>query len=88
MAVAKKTEETKETKKKTKEYKVTGKRFKEKSKAEEELKEVFKKGFKGAGLMVVSDEFAILFGTYATEQIAKANKAAVEKAGFTAEMIE
>lgn len=88
MAAAKNAEKTKVEKKQTKEYKLIGRRFKDKTKAKAELKEVFKKGFKGAGLMVAGDEFVILFGAYTTEQIAIANKEAVEKAGFVAEIAE
>lgn len=88
MAAAKNAEITKKEKKQTKEYKVIGKRFTDKAKANTELKDVFKKGFKGAGLMVAGNEFVILFGTYTTEQIANANKAAVEKAGFVVEIAE
>lgn len=69
--------------KQIKAYKVTGKKLKSKTEANKELKEVFKKGFKNAGLMVQGDEFVILFGTYPTEQIAKANAEAVKKSGFT-----
>lgn len=88
MAATKNATAAKETKKQAKEYKVTGKRFKNKSKANTELKEVFKKGFKSAGLMVQGSEFVILFGTYTTAQTAKANAAAIEKAGFTAAVTE
>lgn len=88
MAAAKNATAAKEAAKPVKEYKVTGKGFKSKSEANTELKKVFEKGFKSAGLMVQGSEFVILFGTYTTAQIAKANAAAVEKAGFTATVTE
>lgn len=88
MAAAKNATAAKEAAKPAKEYKVTGKGFKSKSEANTELKKVFEKGFKSAGLMVRGSEFVILFGTYTTAQIAKANAAAVEKAGFTATVTE
>lgn len=88
MAAAKNATAAKEAAKLVKEYKVTGKGFKNKSEANTELKKVFEKGFKSAGLMVQGNEFVILFGTYTTVQIAKANAAAVEKAGFTATVTE
>lgn len=88
MAAGKNATAAKEAVKQVKEYKVTGKSFKDKSEANTELKEVFKKGFKSAGLMVQGSEFVILFGTYTTAKIAKANAAAVEKAGFTATVAE
>lgn len=78
----------KEAKKQVKEYKVTGKRFKSKQEANKEISKAFEKGFKSAGLMVQKNEFVVLFGTYATEQIAKANAAAVEKAGFSVTVTE
>lgn len=84
MATTKNATRVKEDTKQIKEYKIIGDKFKDKTKANEELKQIFSKGFKGAGLMIQENEFVILFGTYATEQIAKANLAAVQKAGFTA----
>lgn len=71
MAAAKNATAAKEAAKPEKEYKVTGKGFKSKSEANTELKKVFEKGFKSAGLMVQGSEFVILFGTYTTAQIAK-----------------
>lgn len=88
MAAAKNATAEKEATKPVKEYKVTGKGFRSKSEANTQLKKVFEKGFKSAGLMVQGNEFVILFGTYTTAQIAKANEAAVEKAGFTATVTE
>lgn len=88
MAAARNATAAKEAVKPVKEYKVIGKGFKSKSEANTELKKVFEKGFKSAGLMVQGNEFVILFGTYTTAQIAKANAAAVEKAGFTATVTE
>ena len=69
------------------EYRVVGEKFKNKQEAYAELKKVFKKGFHKAGFIIQGNEFAILFGTYATEKIAKANVVAVQKAGFKAEVI-
>lgn len=86
--MATKKETVTKVKKEVKEYKVIGKSLKSKTEANAELREVFKKGFKSAGLMVQGGEFVILFGTYTTAQIAKANAAAVEKAGFTATVTE
>lgn len=88
MAAAKNATAAKEATKQAKEYKVTGKSFKSKQEANTELKKVFEKGFKSAGLMVQGNEFVILYGTYTTAQVAKANAAAVEKAGFTATVAE
>lgn len=88
MAAAKNATAAKEATKQAKEYKVTGKSFKSKQEANTELKKVFEKGFKSAGLMVRGNEFVILYGTYTTAQVAKANAAAVEKAGFTATVAE
>lgn len=88
MAAAKNATAAKEATKQAKEYKVTGKSFKGKQEANTELKKVFEKGFKSAGLMVRGNEFVILYGTYTTAQVAKANAAAVEKAGFTATVAE
>ncbi len=88
MAAGKNATAAKETVKLAKKYKVTGKSFKNKSEANTELKKVFEKGFKSAGLMVQGGEFVILFGTYTTAQIAKANAAAVEKVGFAATVAE
>lgn len=70
------------------EYKVIGEKFKKKENANEKLQEIAKKGFKSAGLMVQGDEFAVLYGTYATEKTAKANVAAITDAGFKAEIME
>lgn len=88
MATTKRTIKAKEGTKQIKEYKITGDKFKDKTKANEELKQIFSKGFKSAGLMIQDNEFVILFGTYETEQIAKANLEAVLKAGFTAKIEE
>lgn len=83
MAMQKK--ETK-AKKEVKEYKVIGKTFESKLAAMTELKEVFKKGFKNAGLMVRGNKFVILFGSYPTERIAQNNVAAIKKMGITVEV--
>lgn len=88
MAAGKNATAAKEAAKPAKEYKVTGKSFKDKSEANTELKKVFEKGFKSAGLMVRGNEFVILYGTYTTAQVAKANAAAVEKVGFEATVAE
>lgn len=88
MAAGKNATAAKGAVKPAKEYKVIGKSFKDKSEANTEIKKVFEKGFKSAGLMVRGNEFVILFGTYTTAQIAKANAAAIEKAGFTATVAE
>ena len=72
----------------TKEYKVIGERFKSKEKANSSLEKAFEKGFKNAGLLVQGNEFVILYGTYNTEQIAKANAEAVKKQGFVASIAE
>lgn len=88
MATTKNATRVKEDTKQIKEYKIIGDKFKDKTKANEVLKQVFSKGFKGTGLMIQENGFVILFGTYATEQIAKANLAVVQKAGFTAEIVE
>lgn len=73
--------------KKAGEYKVIGEGFQEKSEAGNRLKEVSRKGFKDAGLMVRDDEFVILFGTYGNEHMAKANAEAIDKAGFKAQIV-
>ncbi|MDE6567917.1 MAG: hypothetical protein K2K70_09350 [Lachnospiraceae bacterium] len=79
-------ENNKKSKKQENKFKVTGKKLKNKSEATVELEEIFKKGFKSAGLMVQGNEFVILFGTYTTEQSAKKNLAAIKTAGFTAQI--
>lgn len=75
------------TQKKAGEYKVIGEGFREKSEAGKRLKEVSRKGFKDAGLMVRDNEFVILFGTYGNEHMAKANAEAIVKAGFEAQIV-
>lgn len=67
-------------------YKVLGERFESKDKAKDATREAHKKGFKSAGLCVRGGKFVLLFGTYATAAIARANLAAVQTAGFTAEI--
>ena len=94
MAAAKKTTEqnnapatTQETEvKNVKGYKVIGKHFKGKNEANNAIKEIHKKGFKSAGLCVRENEFVILFGSYDTAAMARANLAAIKTAGFTAEI--
>lgn len=79
---------TKGETKQAKEYKITGGSFKTKEEANMELEKAFAKGFKKAGLMVRGREFMVLFGTYASAQIAKANLEAITKAGFEANVLE
>lgn len=85
-AAAEKT--TAKTQKKTGGYKVIGEGFRGKSEAGKRLKEISRKGFKDAGLMVRGDKFVILFGTYGNEHMAKANAEAIVKAGFEAQIAE
>lgn len=72
--------------KKAQGYKVIGEHFKNKNKANNAIKEIHKKGFKCAGLCVRKNEFVILFGSYDTAAMARANLAAIKTAGFTAEI--
>lgn len=72
--------------KKAQGYKVIGKHFKGKNEANNAIKEIQKKGFKSAGLCVRENEFVILFGSYDTAAMARANLAEIETAGFTAEI--
>lgn len=96
MAVAKKATEQNNTTtttqesaaeiKKAQEYKVIGKHFKGKNEANNAIKEIHKKGFKSAGLCTRENEFVILFGSYDTATIARANLTAIKTAGFSAEI--
>ena len=96
MAAAKKTTEQNDTPATTQEgtvaikkaqgYKVIGKHFKDKNEADNAIKEIHKKGFKSAGLCVRENEFVILFGSYDTAAIARADLATIKTAGFTAEI--
>ena len=72
--------------KKAQGYKVIGEHFKDKNEANNAIKEIHKKGFKSAGLCVRENEFAILFGSYDTAAMARVNLAAINTAGFTAEI--
>ena len=72
--------------KKAQGYKVIGEHFKDKNEANNAIKEIHKKGFKRDGFCVRENEFVILFGSYDTEAIARANLAAIQTAGFTAEI--
>lgn len=65
-------------------YKVTGDRFDSKNEADLAVEEAHKKGFRSAGLCVRGSEFVILFGSYDTAPIARANLEAIKKAGFSA----
>lgn len=67
-------------------YKVIGEHFKGKNEANNAIREAHKKGFKTAGLCVRENEFVILFGSYDTAAMARANLAAIKTAGFTAEI--
>ncbi|MCI8483515.1 MAG: hypothetical protein HFH41_04160 [Lachnospiraceae bacterium] len=78
----------KEIDKQSSEYRVVGGKFKNKAEANTALKEIFKKGFKNAGLMVLGNEFVVLFGTYNTAYAAEMNAEAVKKAGFKSEILE
>ncbi len=88
MATEKKVIIEKSVKKEGAAYKVVGDKFSSKKKAEELLKKAIEKGFKGAGLMVMGTDFIVLFGTYGTLPIAKANMEAVKKSGFNAGIME
>ena len=72
--------------KKAQGYKVIGEHFKGKDEAHNAIKGIHKKGFKSAGLCVRENEFVILFGSYDTETVARANLAAIKAAGFTAKI--
>lgn len=90
MAAAKRATAEKATvkiQKKAGEYKVIGEGSRKKSEAGKRLKEVSRKGFKDAGLMVRGDEFVILFGTFGNEHMAKANAEAIAKAGFETQIV-
>lgn len=67
-------------------YKVIGEHFKGKNEANNAIREAHKKGFKTVGLCVRENEFVMLFGSYDTETVAKANLAALKTAGFKAEI--
>lgn len=82
------TQEVNTEAKKPETYKVVGKAYKDKAEANKAIREVHKKGFKNTGLCVEGNEFVLLFGTYDTEQIAKANLDAIKKAGFNDAKIE
>ncbi len=69
-------------------YKVIGEKTKSKLEANNAVKEAHKKGFRSAGLMVLNGSFVVLYGTYATIAIAKANAAAVTAAGLKAEILD
>ena len=79
-------QEDAETIKKAQGYKVIGEHFKGKNEANNAIREAHKKGFKTAGLCVRGNEFVMLFGSYDTETVAKANLAALKTAGFKAEV--
>ena len=80
------TQEGAATIKKAQGYKVIGKHFKGKNEANNAIKEIHKKGLKRAGLCVRENEFVILYGSYDTAAMARANLAAIKTAGFTAEI--
>lgn len=82
------TQETKIEAKKTQVYKIVGKRCKDKTEANKAIKEAHKKGFRNTRLCVKDNEFVLLFGTYDTPQIAKANLDAIKSAGFNGVKIE
>lgn len=82
------TQETNTEPKKETTYKVVGKSFKSKADANDAIREAHKKGYKGTGLCVKDNEFALLFGTYESAQSARANLEAVKSAGFNDAKIE
>lgn len=71
-----------------KEIRIIGNRFPDKASAVKEIKNAYDKGFKSAGLTIMENSFAILFGTYTSKAIANENLKAIQKAGFVSAEIK